>query len=111
MTQVVIYAAAGNIASGDVGAEQGQSTHSPATALVHSISAFATITSSGIVRRAVVTVAFPTVAVITTATSKGSERFQLLVRHRHESLLVEGLHFLAGEKTRDEFLLLLLIHG
>jgi hypothetical protein len=38
-----IYAAAGNIASGDVGALQGQPTHSPATALVHSISAFATI--------------------------------------------------------------------
>ncbi|KPK45999.1 MAG: hypothetical protein AMJ77_06590, partial [Dehalococcoidia bacterium SM23_28_2] len=39
----LIYAAAGNIASGDVGALQGQPTHSPITALVHSISAFATI--------------------------------------------------------------------
>jgi uncharacterized protein YjbI with pentapeptide repeats len=39
----VIYAAAGNIAAGDVGALQGQPTHSPVTALVHSISAFATI--------------------------------------------------------------------
>ena len=39
----LIYAAAGNIASGDVGALEGQSTHSPITALVHSISAFATI--------------------------------------------------------------------
>jgi len=38
-----IYAAAGNIASGDVGSLQGQTTHSPLTALVHSISAFATI--------------------------------------------------------------------
>lgn len=38
-----IYAAAGNIAAGDVGALQGQATHSPVTALVHSISAFATI--------------------------------------------------------------------
>jgi len=38
-----IYAAAGNIASGDVGALGGQPTHSPLTALVHSISAFATI--------------------------------------------------------------------
>jgi len=38
-----IYAAAGNIASGDVGALQGEPTHSPLTALVHSISAFATI--------------------------------------------------------------------
>ncbi len=39
----LIYAAAGNIASGDVGALEGQPTHSPITALVHSISAFATI--------------------------------------------------------------------
>jgi len=38
-----IYAGAGNIAAGDVGALQGQPTHSPITALVHSISAFATI--------------------------------------------------------------------
>jgi hypothetical protein len=38
-----IYAVAGNIASGDVGSLQGQTTHSPVTALVHSISAFATI--------------------------------------------------------------------
>jgi uncharacterized protein YjbI with pentapeptide repeats len=39
----LIYAAAGNIAAGDVGALEGQPTHSPITALVHSISAFATI--------------------------------------------------------------------
>ena len=39
----VIYAVAGNIATGDVGAEQGDPTHNPITALVHSISAFATI--------------------------------------------------------------------
>ena len=39
----LIYAAAGNIATGDVGALQGQPTHNPWTALVHSISAFATI--------------------------------------------------------------------
>ena len=38
-----IYAVAGNIASGDVGSLQGQPTHNPLTALVHSISAFATI--------------------------------------------------------------------
>lgn len=39
----IIYAAAGNVATGDVGALQGQPTHSPITTLVHSISAFATI--------------------------------------------------------------------
>jgi len=39
----LIYAAAGNIASGDVGALQSQPTHSPITALTHSISAFATV--------------------------------------------------------------------
>ena len=39
----IIYAAAGNIASGDVGSLQGEPTHNPLTALVHSISAFATI--------------------------------------------------------------------
>jgi len=38
-----IYAVAGNIASGDVGALQGEPTHNPLIALVHSISAFATI--------------------------------------------------------------------
>jgi len=38
-----IYAAAGNIAAGDVGAEKADPTHNPITALVHSISAFATI--------------------------------------------------------------------
>jgi len=39
----LIYAAAGNIASGDVGALQSHPTHSPITALTHSISAFATV--------------------------------------------------------------------
>lgn len=38
-----IYAAAGNVAAGDVGALKEQPTHSPITALVHSIAAFATI--------------------------------------------------------------------
>jgi uncharacterized protein YjbI with pentapeptide repeats len=38
-----IYATAGNIASGDVGSLQGEPTHNPLIALVHSISAFATI--------------------------------------------------------------------
>jgi len=38
-----IYAVAGNIASGDVGALQGEPTHNPLIALVHSISTFATI--------------------------------------------------------------------
>ena len=39
----LIYAAAGNIASGDVGALQSHPTHSLITALTHSISAFATV--------------------------------------------------------------------
>ncbi len=39
----LIYAAPGNIAAGAVGALEGQPTHSPVTALIHSISAFATI--------------------------------------------------------------------
>jgi len=39
----LIYAAAGNIASGDVGALQSHPTHSPITAFTHSISAFATV--------------------------------------------------------------------
>jgi Trk-type K+ transport system membrane component len=39
----LMYAAAGNIASGDVGALQSQPTHSPITAFTHSISAFATV--------------------------------------------------------------------
>ena len=39
----LIYAAAGNIASGDVGALQSHPTHSLITAFTHSISAFATV--------------------------------------------------------------------